>query len=460
MYYSYYPFRNSLDELDYTDLLLLKDVSEGWYIDYKQQGLKVADTAKHLSAFANQYGGWLIIGITETQDGTRSADEFVGIDNFNLEKVCTDIREASSAHINPEVHYEEKIIRGPIEEIGLEADKSILIIGIPTSYNTPHIHSSGRVYKRIADQSKPKEETDRHQLDRMWERSNTHREKVIKKLTSLPELSEQQENSSWLHVFIKQSDFENAPVKNLKYSDFKSIVKSADGKNMLCSVPLDTTTTTVDGFSARQAKNNNPVMSTMGLRWYHNGTIRLDIPINSYNGFSFNEEFKSNPRALNFLSMLTKNIDQEYYKNIKILDYSYLLTCLMALSGTAVYLLDSIGDNRTTYMCYSLRNVTHTIPFFDNDKYIERVKVDGMPLTTDNVIRFPESPTETNMPIIDIDLNSVDLNDMTQTTMVIAKLSSYIGFNVLIAVGAVIDLDNYSNFEDFMQLYTNNETSQ
>ncbi len=460
MHYSYYPFRNSLDELDHTDLLLLRDVSEGWYIDYKRQGLKVADTAKHLSAFANQYGGWLIIGVTETVDGTRSADEFVGIQNSDLEKVCTSIREASSAHVNPEVHYEEKIIKGPIEEIGLEADRSIVIIGIPTSYNTPHIHSSGRVYKRIADQSKPKEETDRHQLDKMWERSNTHREKVIKNLTSLPVLSELQEKSAWLHAFIKQSDFENVPDRYLKYNEFKSIVQLQGDKKTPCFAPLDSTTTTVDGFSARQTQRNNPTLSTMGLRWYRNGTIRLDIPINSYDAFSFAEQFKSNPRALKFLERLTKDINEEHLKNVKILDYSYLLTCLMSLSGAAVHMLGKIGDNRTTYTCYSLRNVTHTIPFFDNDKYLERVELDGIPLTVDDIIRSPESPSETNMPIIDIDLNSIDFGDVSQTTDAIVKLASAIGIRVLIAVGAMIDPDNHSDFQDFFQLRLSTEIKQ
>ncbi len=129
----------------------------------------------------------------------------------------------------------------------------------------------------------------------------------------------------------------------------------------------------------------------------------------------------------------------------------------MSLSGAAVHMLGKIGDNRTTYTCYSLRNVTHTIPFFDNDKYLERIELDGMPLTVDDVIRFPESPTETNMPIVDIDLNSIDFDDISQTTDTIAKLASAIGIRVLIAVGAIIDPDNYSDFDDFLQLRLSTE---
>ncbi len=155
--YSYYPFKKELEKIDAEDLLLLKEVSEGWYIDYKVKGLKVIDLAKHMSAFANQYGGWLILGVEESSDGSRTPSEFVGMPKADLEKVSRDIREASAAHVNPEILYEEKVIDGPLEQIGLVEGKSILILGIPMSHNTPHIHSSGRIYRRLADQSKPKE---------------------------------------------------------------------------------------------------------------------------------------------------------------------------------------------------------------------------------------------------------------------------------------------------------------
>ena len=108
--YSYYPFKNKLDNLNYTDLKGLEQVAEGWYIDYKRQGLKIIDYAKHISGFANQYGGWLIIGIDESSNGKRTAEKFLGVSLDEVEKISTELREAVSAHINPEVLYEEKSI--------------------------------------------------------------------------------------------------------------------------------------------------------------------------------------------------------------------------------------------------------------------------------------------------------------------------------------------------------------
>jgi|ERR1019366_571378 predicted HTH transcriptional regulator len=187
--YSYYPFKNRLEEVEAKDLADLKSISEGWYVEYKVQPIKIVEFAKHLSAFANQHGGWLFIGIKETSDGSRCAESFPGIDTANINNLSIQIREASSAHINPPVLYEEKIINGPCEDIGLSENKSILIVGIPKSVNTPHIHSSGRIFRRLADHSDPKPQTDRHILDDLWKRGEVHRLQVTKFLSETPPAS-------------------------------------------------------------------------------------------------------------------------------------------------------------------------------------------------------------------------------------------------------------------------------
>ena len=52
--YRYNPFSKPLAEFPPEDLSLLRDVSEGWFVDYKSEPLSPSAFGKHLSAFANQ----------------------------------------------------------------------------------------------------------------------------------------------------------------------------------------------------------------------------------------------------------------------------------------------------------------------------------------------------------------------------------------------------------------------
>jgi predicted HTH transcriptional regulator len=107
-YYNFNPFNKNIDEITGEDLIVLKDISEGWYVDYKENIINIKKTAKHMSAFANQFGGWLFFGIKESE--TRTAGHYLGI---NKDKVCElliSIREAVSAHSSPEIYYTENII--------------------------------------------------------------------------------------------------------------------------------------------------------------------------------------------------------------------------------------------------------------------------------------------------------------------------------------------------------------
>ena len=334
--YSYYPFKNNLENIGADDLLRLKSVSEGWYIDYKVQGLKIPDFAKHLSGFANQYGGWLFIGVEESSDGTRTAARFPGIPNDQLEKVSRDIREAAAAHVNPEVLYEERIISGPIEEIGLANGYCILIVGIPMSLNTPHIHSSGRIYRRLADQSKPKEETDRFILDELWRRGTNHQEKVTHFLKTIPDLPDAQSDMAWAYIYLRPAQHQVGPERKFSFDDFSRIIKNKDVSALGVWCPMQALQTTADGYLARQIDGNDPSLATLSFRWWHDGTARLDIPLNSYDFDSFSEVRDKHKYVDDFCELARR----QGYSNIKIVDYSLLAQALASLANFYLQILN------------------------------------------------------------------------------------------------------------------------
>jgi hypothetical protein len=216
-----------------------------------------------MSAFSNQYGGWLVIGVSEKKDGSRTADEFLGIEKIEVEKNTIALREAASAHVSPEVLYEEKVIEGPIDEIGLAEGKAIVVVGIPRSVSPPHIHSSGRIYRRIADQSKPKEETDRYILDELWNRGEEHRKKNAKLLTEIPELPECQSDSSWAYIHFKPSERQLPPNKLLAFDEFVRIVKNSDKSMNGAHAPMSAAHSALNGYVARQIEHNNPSLASL-----------------------------------------------------------------------------------------------------------------------------------------------------------------------------------------------------
>ncbi|MGR8980047.1 MAG: AlbA family DNA-binding domain-containing protein [Gammaproteobacteria bacterium] len=434
--YAYYPFKSPLEEIGGSDLILLKDIAEGWYVDYKTRGLKIVDYAKHLAAFANQYVGWLIIGVSEFDDGSRTAGKFPGIDNADIEKISRDLREAAAAHVNPEVLYEEKVLEGPIEEVGLVNGKSIIIVGIPRSLNTPHIHSSGRIYRRLADQSKPKEETDRFILDELWTRGDEHQKKITKSLTQTPRLPESQAKSPWAHIFFKPSESQLQPNINLKFDEFVEIVTNFNGRTVGVQAPMQAVNTTSKGYVARQIEGNNPSLASLSINWCHDGSVRFDIPFNQYGISSFMRTHEKNQYAREYCKLAQSS---GYHHEMKIVDYSLFTQTIASLCNFYLHMLDITKDERDIYSCFTFRNMFHTSPYIDSTAFIERIKKLSLPLTVDQDIVFPQEPTEDNMFLHSANTRKIDYLDYENRQLRPYLFALPIVFRIFISVGLVPD---------------------
>jgi hypothetical protein len=452
--YSYYPFKNILEDIGAEDLVLLKDVSEGWYIDYKVQSLKIPDLAKQLSAFANQYGGWLIIGVNEASDGSRTASEFVGIPASELEKVSRNIREASSAHVNPEVLYEEKVISGPIESIGLAEDKAIIIIGIPMSENTPHIHSSGRIYRRLADQSKPKEETDRYILDDLWKRGSDRKIKLRNFLTTTPAIPSSQSDSSWAYIFLKPSHSQKGSSKKLSFKDFSEVLGAENVKTMNgVKMKFDGIYSTSDGFIARNIGTNDPSLATTSFRWWHDGTVRLDIPLNKYDLFAFlnnSEKYKNGDDYYRLANEMG-------YENIDIVDYSIFWVITASMMNVYLQILDLLGDKRDVYSCFTIKNLFHTIPFIDSKFFMERARKHFIPLTVDKDIVSPKEPSEENMFLHRYSDRNVNIKCADEYSALPFVFSLPVIYRVLQSVGIINSYDDIKGDTDIFGFHNINK---
>lgn len=165
---SFSPFESSFDQLTVSDLALLRDVSEGWYIEYKRELVSTRDIAKSISAMANTYGGWIFFGIVEKSKTESVAGFFPGISVSELESAKQQIRQSVHAHLNPICHFDMIALTGPDDTLGLSEAEAIIVVHVPQSFDTPHIHSTGRIYRRVGEGSEPEAETNRDALRELW----------------------------------------------------------------------------------------------------------------------------------------------------------------------------------------------------------------------------------------------------------------------------------------------------
>ena len=234
-----------------SELKELYSISEGWYVEYKSLPIPPKVMAKTLSSFANQYGGWLVLGVVENSDDL-TAQEFPGLSQQQVSQVVQTLRDASKDCVNPEVYYEHRVFDGPIEEIDLSADKSIVVVHIPQGPEPPYVHADARIYRRVGDSSAPKRETDQSILDRLSSRARQSRERLENMITRVPLTSKGEEANTYLHMTLTSDPYE---IGGHWFSDtfdgFSETMKEDP-------IRFDNIFTRSGGFIARQTAGNDP----------------------------------------------------------------------------------------------------------------------------------------------------------------------------------------------------------
>lgn len=385
-YYNFNPFGKDLNQIEAADLATLCDVSEGWYIDYKQEIIDIKKIAKHASAFANQYGGWLFFGITESD--RKTAEKFIGIKIEDVQKLSTAIRESVSTHSNPEVYYEEKIIYGPDDTIKLHEHRAIVIVYIPEGTHPPYIHSSGKIYRRVSDHSDPKAETDRHLLDRLWQKN----EKISEQLKHfLNNRANFKITTPVAYIHLLTDRYFEKRFDLLEFEEFKkAVVGTKDGG---ISIPMNTFYSARGGFIARQTKGNNPLFPVVSLRWWHTGAALLTIPLNYYDTNSFLERYSHSENSKLFISEVKK----QQLGDAKICDLDYMLFVLAGLYNQFKQILYSTKNFEKVYATIQIENTFQSLTFIDDNYYVKRISEHGVPLVLDEHIQIPDIVTINNL---------------------------------------------------------------
>jgi len=361
----YNPFKCELSELKTEDLVTLKSVAEGWYVEYKSDIVKSKNIAKSLAAFANHYGGWLFYGIAGTTDGSNFAGSFPGIQSSEVRVCLENIRNAAKDSINPCPYYDYKVLNGPSDEIGLSGDRSVIVVLIPSGSDAPYIHSDGRIYRRVADASDPKPETDRFILDHLWQRRQQAHEKLKAFLEQRPLKGE--EVMSFAHLFLSVDPLGIGGHRiNLTFDRFKELMANPKSYGMSIGIPFDNFFTTSDGIICRQVGINDPYRLLLTFKYNLDASAQISIPISSTSifelvefGFRKDNMLNGYEQANNILRLLK----EQRYRSGQLLDINNLFFIITAVLGQYKKLLDESKVGGQIYTKAVLENIWRRIPF-------------------------------------------------------------------------------------------------
>lgn len=379
------PFDTSLESLAAPDLERLRDVAEGWYVEYKSELSKAVDIAKSISALANTHGGWVFYGVMEKSKEESVAGSFPGIVAKDADASLQRIRQAVAQHMNPAAHFDARSVTGNGGSVGV--DRVVICVRVPRSLAAPHVHSSGRIYRRVADGSEPVPENDRHLLEQLFRRADHLRKDFAGWVGRDPEFSEGERKAPYLRLMLIADPWgDELPWLETSVAKLKPMFAETTG--LVGSAPFDTIYTSSRGFVARQTRNNDP--HNLGLTWRLRESLVSDIylPLNLHAADSpewLLDVLRGYEQAERFVRLLQATS----YSSPRVVDLNFVFSLLVGVVEIQRRLLAEANWTKPYFVKARLLNVWRTVPFLDVDAVLEGFEADGLPVCLDDVVTAP-----------------------------------------------------------------------
>lgn len=388
------------DDLAAIHIGSLADKPEGWFVEYKREPCASKDYAKEAGAFANSQGGWIFVGLGEDPQ-TRLPTAGPGVVKSDAARLRDAARDAIMQNLSPAPTIELKVVDGPMPSLGIAEDRSILVIRVAQGVETPHVHSSGRIYIRRADAAHVVE--DRAELDALHARRAQARDVADEEL----ELGFDTHwvdaiSAPWVHVALIPHPANTSKQRALVFDQFKQAVNASDGRTL----HLPDVYPSALGYVARNHSHQEiPHGAATTLEYASSGAFYITMPLSV--GETSGPElasFMEGGLGLRFVELLHRR----RFERVGVIDGTSLATCMVGFGEYIERILAQTGAAGTYIGRIRVYNVFRRVPFFESEAYVSWCEKNAIPVVLRNEFRIPW-PRKQWFPVEDIQASDVSI---------------------------------------------------
>ena len=412
----YTPFDVALHDVSESHLAELRDVAEGWYVEYKSEVPRPREIAKSLASFANRHGGWLFLGIQE-DPVDNTANSFPGIPDSEVAGALEQIRNAAKDLVQPTVAYLHHVIGGPCDDISLPLGRSVIVVRIPEGATTPYVHSDGRMYIRTGDSSSPVPANDRATIDELHRKAEANENLLNGFVYRSPEVSKGEDKTTFLHLALCSD-----PFKVLghwfggTFAEFSRAMREP-------LLPFDNIYTAQNGFVARQSNGNNRRNRLFTWEFSRTCDSFVTLPVQSFEVPSLVTIEKMQDLGV----WTTFQHGEDFVSRLAFDDLGYSRVLHLAILAVAINgivarhrsLAALAGIHGPFFLKARVENAWRVVPFLDTAEFMAHIGNFDIPVVQDSNLEVPwggwpegyitvsEGPDHLEMQPINIDQGAV-----------------------------------------------------
>ena len=342
----------SIEEIEFDDLNALKDIEEGYIVEYKSSFDN--NVKKKLPAivtsFANSDGGWLIIGITDESHEINKIEEErtdfdVTIKNY-IEKVT------------PKPKFETKFIKESKED-----NQGVLLVYIYKGDNTPYV-ANGTVYVRNGSSKEPIK-SDRATIDELYKR----REEIKKKESEFTkEIIDINYTGPILNVYMFNHNSINIKAVHCKKREELNKIKEKASKLF----PDNIVYPSLESIIVKNRDFINIDVSTVYIEIFDNLNIKLSIPLGLLNSIEKED-------AISCINNLRSDYKKEYLEEYEFINGNMVFTTIY----TTFNCLDNIMNDRNICVedykyVIEFDNTYNTMFYWETDNFKNTIRNNGI----------------------------------------------------------------------------------
>src|ERR1035437_4917838 len=423
----YTPFDKELSELDEEELnkLITNEICEGWYVEFKSEiprketKIDSKSIVKAISAFANTRGGWLFFGVNADKSN-NIANEICGIDIGEYKSFHDQLSTIISKNITPQPIFH-------LKEVKLNNGKCVIIIKIEEGVTPPYITNSGIIFQRENSSSSPIK--DRYVIEKLNEKANEYYESIenFTKINYGETQLQSQSDQSYLELYLFPLPYDQFEIKKFFTSQFfkETAVKFYDGVDLNYTfdnnseiIPLNigfySIYTSENSLIIRPLNDNNLIYKTTTAELFYNGNLKFLIPLNVFNLESIPYHYKdseiikylldkyspyetirqSAPFGMSSkteLPPITRRKNTDFASHITMIDGVELIFRMIIIYSIYKSILNENDFDINNQIGFRARitNPWRKFIFFDNNDYLDKLKVFNIPIAPKNDVEVP-----------------------------------------------------------------------